>query len=627
MIRKALFWPVLCMPALLLGQAPGGVSSGLAVWYKANITSSVIGYPGAVSAWNTSGGSATGFNLAQATAARRPGYLAGNVNYTQYNYNPRVHFMSANSTSLENTGTSPNLYGTAGSIFLVTNQKPLATDGSGLTYSSSSSQRIQIKPSFRIQTSTGTLGYTADFPSPTEYGNTEASLLYVSGLGASAAQRLNSVPIACNNCGLALYNPYVANGLYVGRNGTGGEYVDCDMGEVIFYSAALTTAQLNQVESYLAIKYGITRGGNTGTSTTYNYVNSAGAAVWNKTTNAGYNNDIAGIGRDDASGLVQKQSISVNNNEPVSIGLISIDASNAANANNFATDKSFLLWGNDGGANTTVYNDPICFASLPAGIQARIKRRWKCQVTAFTQQATVGFESAMLANYLPLSNLRLLVDDDGGDWTNATVYAGAVMDGSRIEFAGVTFSAAKPFFTLATANYVSTPLPVELLRFDASACGSSVCLAWSTASERDNDRFEVERSADALDFPPIGSVPGAGNSTMYRNYGYIDRSPLQGTGYYRLRQVDANGDFTFSEVRPVTFYQNDPPVLFPNPVHDELRILGYDAVRQGPVELYNMLGERVPLEGPASGVFGIGHLPSGLYTAVIGGRMVRFVKE
>ena len=114
---------------------------------------------------------------------------------------------------------------------------------------------------------------------------------------------------------------------------------------------------------------------------------------------------------------------------------------------------------------------------------------------------------------------------------------------------------------------------------------------------------------------------------MYRNYGYIDRSPLQGTGYYRLRQVDANGDFTFSEVRPVTFYHNDPPVLFPNPVHDELRILGYDAARQGPVELYNMLGERIPLASPASGVFSIGHLPSGLYTAVIGGRMVRFVKE
>lgn len=627
MIRKALFWPMLGMPAVLLGQAPGGVSSGLTVWYRANITASVVGYPGPVSAWNTSGGSATGFNLAQATAAYRPAYLAGNINYKQYNYNPRIDFISANSTRLENTGTSPNLYGTTGSIFLITNQKPLASDGSGLTYSSSSSQRIQIKPAFRIQTSTGTYGYTADFPSPTEYGSTEASLLYVSGLGAAATQRLNSVPFPCNNCGLALYNPYVANGLHVGRNGTGGEYVDCDMGEIIFYNAALTTAQLNQVESYLAIKYGITRGGNTGTSATYNYVNSAGTVVWNKTANTGYNNDIAGIGRNDASTLLQKQSISVNNNEPVSIGVVSIDASNATNTNNFTVDQSFLMWGNDGGANTTAYSDPACFTSLPAGVQARIRRRWKCQVTNFNQQVTVGFESSMVANYLPLSNLRLLVDDDGGDWTNATVYGGSAMDGSRIEFAGVTLSAAKPFFTLATANYVSTPLPVELLRFDAAACGSSVCLAWSTASERDNDRFVVERSADALDFTPIGSVPGAGNSTMYREYHYIDRSPLQGTGYYRLRQVDTNGDFTFSEVRPVTLYQNDPPVLFPNPVHDELRILGYDAARQGPVELYNMLGERIPLSSPASGAFSIGHLPSGLYTAVIGGRMVRFVKE
>jgi hypothetical protein len=455
-------------------------------------------------------------------------------------------------------------------------------------------------------------------------------MLHVSGLGASATHRRNSVPIACSNCGLALYNPAIVTGLRVGRNGGGGEYVDCDMGEIIIYSSALTAAQIDRVESYLAIKYGITRGGNTGTSSAYDYVNSSGTVIWDKTTNAGYSTDIAGIGRDDNSALVQKQSISVNNNESVSIGLVSIDASNAANTNSFSSNNSFVVWGNDGGSQQTVWGDPNCFSSLPSGVQARIQRKWKVQVTNFAQNVTIGFETSALIGYTPLSNLRLLVDNDGGNWTNATVYTGAVLDGSRIEFAGISLSGGSPFFTLATTNYASTPLPVELLDFSAAPANGSVELRWSTAAEIGSDRFDLERSANGQDFIPFGSVPAAGNSQALIQYQFLDAAPLTGTSWYRLRQVDLDGQWTVSDV--VTVYMNEHgsgPVILYDPVNALAHVAGYNPATDGPITLHDLRGVRIPMNGHATGqgTIDMAYLPRGVYVLTVADRALRLVVD
>lgn len=616
-----------CLPALLRAQSPGGVSTNLSVWYKADLN--VTGNP--VSSWGTSGGSAAGYNLTQGTPANRPGLTAGSTNYKRYNYNPRIDFVVASSTRLENTGTAPNLYNATGSAFVVTDQNPAGGNGTAFSYSANlANQRIQIKPSFRIQTSTGVNGYTADWSPPTEYSNTSASIIQVSGLGASATHRLNSVAMACSNCGLPLYNPAIVTGLRVGRNGGGGEYVDCDLGEIILYSGALTAAEINRVESYLAIKYGITRGGNTGTSATYNYVNSAGTVIWNKTTNAGYNNDIAGIGRDDNSALVQKQSISVNNNESVSMGLVSIDASNAANANTFSSNNSFVMWGNDGGAQQTVWSDAGCFNSLPSGVQARIQRKWKAQVTNFTQTVTIGFETSALVNYTPLTNLRLLVDNDGSDWTNATAYSGAVLDGSRVEFPGITLSSGTPYFTLATINTVTTPLPVELLDFTAAPAGSIVDLRWHTATETGSDRFDVERSADGTLFERIATMPALGNSNTLHEYRLPDAAPLAGTSYYRLRQMDLDGQSAVSSTVSVTMDALAPgPDLLVDALNGIATVAGYQQAVHGPITLYDLRGARLPLDGHRSsqGIIDTQALPRGVYVVAVADRTWRLVVE
>lgn len=320
-----------------------------------------------------------------------------------------------------------------------------------------------------------------------------------------------------------------------------------DLQEVIWYKRALNSSEIKQVESYLAIKHGITLGGNSGTSTAYNYVNSAGTTIWNKSTNSGYNNDIAGIGRDDVSRLYQKQSNSVNSSGSVTMALGNIAASNAMNASTFMNDRSFLIWGHDGAAHNSVFNDPNCFNQLPVGVEARIQRKWKVQATDLNQTVTVAFDQSALIGHLPVSNLRLLVDNDGSNWTNATIYSNATVSGGRVVFAGVDLTNA-PFFTIATTNFASTPLPIELLGFEGITLGAVNELTWRTASETNNDHFVVERGADGIWFEHLGRVNGAGNSQQLHSYRLWDEAPLNGLNYYRLKQVDFDGTFTHSPV-------------------------------------------------------------------------------
>lgn len=110
------------------------------------------------------------------------------------------------------------------------------------------------------------------------------------------------------------------------------------------------------------------------------------------------------------------------------------------------------------------------------------------------------------------------------------------------------------FGSFALASTTSNnPLPIELLHFDAVRKGSVVQCAWTTASERDNDHFTVERSANGTDFTEVGRVQAAGTSSSLIDYGLLDPMPFSGLSYYRLRQTDMDGTSSLSQVVPVYF--------------------------------------------------------------------------
>jgi hypothetical protein len=132
--------------------------------------------------------------------------------------------------------------------------------------------------------------------------------------------------------------------------------------------------------------------------------------------------------------------------------------------------------------------------------------------------------------------------------SNAMIGNGSVNAGTNtLTWSGITT------FSEFTAIGNGTPLPIELLDFTAEPTSKVVNLKWITASETNNSHFTVERSSDGVVFKPVLEKPGAGNSNSVRTYSDVDTNPLEGVSYYRLKQTDFNGDFTYSEWVVVNF--------------------------------------------------------------------------
>lgn len=132
--------------------------------------------------------------------------------------------------------------------------------------------------------------------------------------------------------------------------------------------------------------------------------------------------------------------------------------------------------------------------------------------------------------------------------------------GTTTQAAGLTSFSG--WWTLAAA---SNPLPVELIRFDVIRQSDKVSLHWTTATEINNDYFTVERSADGLQFSELSVIDGAGNSVTPIDYVIDDLHPLKGINYYRLKQTDFDGNFSYSPVKTVVFNDHQEWALYPNP--------------------------------------------------------------
>jgi len=93
----------------------------------------------------------------------------------------------------------------------------------------------------------------------------------------------------------------------------------------------------------------------------------------------------------------------------------------------------------------------------------------------------------------------------------------------------------------------TAPLPVHIQSFDGALCGDKSCLNWQTKNEENVQHYQIERSADGRHFESLGMVQSAGNSVEGHTYAYTDVAPLFGRNYYRLKSVDLDGKFAFSQ--------------------------------------------------------------------------------
>lgn len=176
------------------------------------------------------------------------------------------------------------------------------------------------------------------------------------------------------------------------------------------------------------------------------------------------------------------------------------------------------------------------------------------------------------------------------------------------------------WFTRATA----APLPVQLVSFQANLnAQKQVTLNWSTASEQNSDHYVVERSSNNLSFESIGKVDAKGVASAYS---LLDRAPLPGVNYYRLRQVDKDGRYVHSSTLKVEVNKAFTVTLSPNPSQG-LVTVKRSVDTKVLVQVVDIAGNRVYLKEHvgAQFTFDLSNQPSGFYLVRIGDELQQLV--
>jgi Secretion system C-terminal sorting domain len=163
-------------------------------------------------------------------------------------------------------------------------------------------------------------------------------------------------------------------------------------------------------------------------------------------------------------------------------------------------------------------------------------------------------------------------------------------------------------------------IPVTLTSFTGKLVVNTVQLKWNTAQEINASHFEVERSADGINFSYIGQVKAVGQSNASTSYGFNDLQFKTGANYYRLKQVDMDGRFTYSIVVLIRVKKDNQPdvLIFPNPAHKQITVNVTEGQHpQWNLQVQNMVGqpvlrhiipanqnnERITIDGLAKGIY------------------------
>ncbi len=377
-------------------HAPGGVTSNLYHWLKADAGISTTAQGGAVSAWADQGQS-----TAAVPATGTPVYEVDKG----LNFNALVYY----------NGTSYHAY-------------PVGKEVSG-DYSLFGVARLegsQNKRVFSSLTGNALMGY---WGGNMDALNLDSSPAFTAG-GKTVTANTGPTLYALDRASSGAYNMYSKERLlYNGATsansvwrttlgGSASESSKAYVGEYIAYKRVLSTNERQRVDSYLAMKYGMTLGT---LAAPVSYLSSSGTTIWTGSTT--YQNRVFGIGYDEMSALNQKQSQSEESGALLTMGLGSIAAQNATNVAQFLADTSFVVAGDNSGA--LAWQD----AGSPLGKQ-RLGRIWRMQVSGNVGGAVT---LRVPANKLPSANSVYLLMDSNEDFSSGAVAVPMTLNGANLE--------------------------------------------------------------------------------------------------------------------------------------------------------------------------------------------------
>jgi hypothetical protein len=186
-----------------------------------------------------------------------------------------------------------------------------------------------------------------------------------------------------------------------------------------------------------------------------------------------------------------------------------------------------------------------------------------------------------------------------------------------------------------TVTTYTAVVPVDLFKFAAKPTENGNLLDWATASEHNNSRFEIERAENATDFERIGEVKGSLNSNSLNTYSFLDKNPLLGINYYRLKQVDMDGTFMYSKTLSVSNIKDEKDAhifIHPNPASDVLVVQSLtDNTVNKTVELINLQGKVIQsktlFQGSTMCLFDLQTVYAGTYfVKIVDGQQTKVTK-
>lgn len=466
--------------ATAVEHAPGGVFAGLSHWYRADIDAVNTGDATDVTSWTDY---ASGVVSAQIGGSPLPKFKTGAADY--FNFNPGANFTATNQ-KIGNIGVQ-TLSSLDFDIFTLTKEGMggggrffnIGMDNTTFNGTNWDQPGFYENGAYARRTNAGNLvvngGIGGGNPN---FASNAPSIMYNTFTNTSVSKGLN---------GAAKGTPYVhgaigevSGGHIFGANNGAGSLGDDggfvgSIGETIIYGAGtITAAERNKVDSYLAVKYGVTL------SNTNNYITSAGDTVWYAASSASFYNNVAGLGRDEISALHQKQSRSqhTNTNGQVTIGLGQIAATNQANPGTIA-DGQFTLWGDNGNTQAMTNSASTYVAFTYAGGAAngrRMTRIWKVQNTNMEQEVLIRFPQASVGTTTfaneGCSQVVLVLADNAGFSTNQQ-FLPLTVNGTDYEVR-YTFPAGVSYFSFGKVNEWA-PGVVQLPGAVTSAPDFSAC--------------------------------------------------------------------------------------------------------------------------------------------------------
>ncbi|MFV8322474.1 choice-of-anchor D domain-containing protein [Flavobacterium sp. LS2R12] len=363
-----------------LTVAPGGITSNLKFWLKADSNIGSVLDGATMTTWEEKTSAST--KNAVAKLGKEPKFQH-NTN-KNVNFNPVIYFNGANAMAggqgfnnldmylVVKPKNTVNYISSVSDVYcgddIVNNKNtPLIQDVTGFSMGASSSRYLNEVVAYNQAASNnygaGELSNTKSYTGVNIFNpRNNGTRMSIFNNGGSLNNGTGALTTTEVNTGT--YKNIINSRYWLGASETFGPSYEGDFLEVINYNISNNVIDRRRIETYLAIKYGITLGNN-GTSLDYYNSGSTDTATSIYDASAGFNYNIAGIGRDDKSELKQRQSKTENTVDDITIGLGGIYDKNSDNPNNFINDKEFLVWGSNNG---TLLAQPAVIVNMSSGI-------------------------------------------------------------------------------------------------------------------------------------------------------------------------------------------------------------------------------------------------------------------